>query len=435
MLKVDNENKNTPNRPFSTFDFESSLGNNISKPKDITSDMWVPISVGTPKKAASHSGNLSDRQKPVGNRKQAQNGKTSSQKKRPPQNAAAKKKHPPQSLNPERKKRPPENKTRQQSHTEQRPQYAKSQGEEARNAAWQKKRKIEEQREKKQNENERRRYEKASESYNRQRKQGSSREEISKRRAKKKRRSKRFYAVTITAATLFVAVIATLIYCFAIGSPVKTIIADGKSVYSSEEIVSACGIVSGENIFTVSEKKVNTILTSALPYIGSVELKREFPDKLTLTVTATSEKYLIPNSNGYICLDKNEKVLSVKKQKLKTGVYRLDGFKGQSVKTGTVYEPCKEDQKRFENAKTVIAALENEGLKNANVLKLDSTDNIIVVYDGRFNIYIGSVDNIEKKISLAARVINESVTKTNTGYIDVRYDSRAYFSEGNMEQQ
>ena len=113
-----------------------------------------------------------------------------------------------------------------------------------------------------------------------------------------KRRSKRFYAVTITAATLAVAGIATLIFCFAVGSPVKTITASGKSVYSSDEIVSACGIVPGENIFTVSEKKVNAILTSALPYIGSVKVKRDFPDKLSLTVTATSEKYA---DNGIEC--------------------------------------------------------------------------------------------------------------------------------------
>ena len=425
---MDNENKNNSGRPFSTFDFESSLGNNISKPKDITSDMWVPISAGATKENAPHPGNLTDRQKPVSNREQSRKKKRPPQKKRPAQSANTAKKRAPQ--NGERTKNRPAPQKSQNP-----PRRERTQNTHAQRAAEQKRRKIEEQRKRKQNENERRRYEKASESYDRQRKQGSSREEISKKRAKKKRRSKRFYAVTITAATLFAAVIATLVYCFAIGSPVKTITADGKSVYSSEEIVSACGIVAGENIFTVSEKKVNTILTSALPYIGSVELKREFPDKLTLTVTATSEKYLIPNSSGYICLDGNEKVLSLKKQKLKTGVYRLDGFKGQSVKTGTTYEPCAEDQKRFENAKTIIAALENEGLKKANVLKLASTDSIIVVYDRRFNIYLGSVDNIEKKISLAARVIKENVTKTNTGYIDVRYDSRAYFNEGNMNQQ
>lgn len=437
---MDNENKNNFNRPIGTFDFANSLGDNVSKPKDITSDMWVPISAGTSKKNAPPA-NLSDRQKPVKNRAQSQNKNRQTKKKRPPQSGNTAKKRPPQNSSSPAKKRPPQNAERAQSrpvpqnNNRRLAQNENNQTEQARKAAAKKRRKVEEQREKKQNETERRRYEKASENYNRQRKQGSSREEISKKRAKKKRRSKRFNAVTITAATLFIAVIATLVYCFAIGSPIKTIAVGGKSVYSSDEIVAACSVVPGDNIFTVSEKKVNAALSSSLPYIGSVKIKREFPDKLTVTVSATSEKYLIPNTNGYICLDKNEKILSTKKQKLQSGAFRLDGFKGQSVKTGTTYVPCAEDEKRFESAKAIIAALENEGLKKANVLKLASVDDIIVVYDKRFNIYLGSADNIEKKISLASRVIKDSVTKSNTGYIDVRYDSRAYFNEGNMNQQ
>lgn len=434
---MDNENKNGFDRPFSTFDWSNSLGDNVSKPKDITSDMWVPISTGANKKGTAHSGNLSDRQKPVQSRSGAQKKKKSAQNKRPLQNAKTSQKNKPPQKRPEHKnstQRPHQKRPLPQKN----PQSAKgrpSQSEEARRIALEKRKRAERERERRQYENERRQYERASASYNRQRYEGSSREEISKKRAKKKRRSKRFYAVTITAATLFVAVIATLVYCFAIGSPIKTIVASGKSVYSADEIVAACSVVPGDNIFTVSEKKINKVLSSSLPYIGSVKIKRDFPDKLTLSVTATNEKYLIVNANGYICLDKDEKILSTKKQKLSAGVYRLDGFKGQSVKAGTNYEPCKEDQKRFENAKAIIAALENEGLKKANVLKLASTDNIIVVYDKRFNIYVGSVDNIEKKISLASQVIKESVSKTNTGYIDVRYDSRAYFNEGNMNQQ
>ena len=302
-----------------------------------------------------------------------------------------------------------------------------------RSAAKEKREQLEKARERRAYENEKRQYEKASESYNRQRYRGSSREELSKKRAKKKRRSKSFYAVTITAGILLAAVTATLVYCFAVGSPIAAIEVSGKSAYSSGEVISACGVVTGENIFTVSEKKVNAVLCRALPYIGSVKLKRNFPDKLVLVVTPTSEKYLIANKNSYICLDKNGKILSAKKQKVRNGVYRLDGFKGQSVQPGEIYTPCKEDEKRFESAKRIVAALEGASIKKANVIKLDSADNIIVVYDSRFNIYLGSADNAEDKLSLAAKVIKSSVTNNNTGYIDVRYDSRAYFNEGKME--
>lgn len=424
-LKVDNENKNNPNRPFSTFDWSNLTDEHISRPKDVTSDMWTPISAGKPQPDRRPSGNLVDRQKSEkstakesgGAKNKNSTSRSKSKSARPPQKNKA---HP---------SRPAQKKS---AHTAKQKKPAPQESA-RRSAAKEKRAQLEKARERRAYENEKRQYEKASESYNRQRYRGSSREELSKKRAKKKRRSKSFYAVTITAGILLAAVTATLVYCFAVGSPIAVIEVSGKSAYSSGEVISACGVVTGENIFTVSEKKVNAVLCRALPYIGSVKLKRNFPDKLVLVVTPTSEKYLIANKNSYICLDKNGKILSAKKQKVRNGVYRFDGFKGQSVQPGELYSPCREDEKRFESAKRVVAALEGASIKKANVIKLDSADNIIVVYDSRFNIYLGSADNAEDKLSLAAKVIKRSVTSNNTGYIDVRYDSRAYFNEGKME--
>lgn len=423
VLKVDNENKNNPNRPFSTFDWSNLTDEHISRPKDVTSDMWTPISTGKPQPDRRPSGNLVDRQKSVKSTAKGSGGAKN-------KNSASRSK----STRPPQKNRPQTAGASQKKSAHPAKQKKPAPQESARrSAAKEKREQLEKARERRAYENEKRQYEKASESYNRQRYRGSSREELSKKRAKKKRRSKSFYAVTITAGILLAAVTATLVYCFAVGSPIAAIEVSGKSAYSSGEVISACGVVTGENIFTVSEKKVNAVLCRALPYIGSVKLKRNFPDKLVLVVTPTSEKYLIANKNSYICLDKNGKILSAKKQKVRDGVYRLDGFKGQSVQPGESYTPCKEDEKRFESAKRIVAALEGASIKKANVIKLDSADNIIVVYDSRFNIYLGSADNAEDKLSLAAKVIKSSVTNNNTGYIDVRYDSRAYFNEGKME--
>lgn len=431
VLKVDNEKKNNPERPFSTFDWSNMIDPNVSRPKDITSDMWVPISAGKSRPDRRPSGNLVDRQKELKNTaKSSGSKKKTTQKRGSGKSARPPEKKKPQSAKAAQKKAPPA--ARKESAKAGERQKSAPQENERRKAARERQAELERARRRRAYENEKRQYEKESESYNRQRYRGSSREELSRKRAGKKRRSKSFYAVTITAGVLLVAVIATLVYCFAVGSPITAIEVSGKSAYSANEVVSACGVITGENIFTVSEKKVDAVLRKALPYIGSVKIKCNFPDRLVLNVTATSEKYLISGKNSYICLDKDEKILSVKKQKTRSGVYRFDGFKGQSVQPGEIYTPCKEDEQRFESAKRIVAALESSEIKKANVIKLDSTDNIVVVYDSRFNIFLGTVDNAENKLSLAANVIKSSVTKSNTGYIDVRYDSRAYFNEGKM---
>ena len=106
-------------------------------------------------------------------------------------------------------------------------------------------------REQKRLENDRKRYEKSSREYNKQRSAGKAGEEITKKRARKKRRSKRFYALLVTGVTLLAATAAVLIYCFAVGSPISEIVVDGESIYSAKEIGASCGVVVGDNIFTV----------------------------------------------------------------------------------------------------------------------------------------------------------------------------------------
>lgn len=438
------DNNKNSNNPFGTFDWTKGSSGPVSKPKDITSDMWTPISAGTPSSQPASSSRLNDRERPAPKSGGAPRGQ-----KRPPsgkgKQAAQKKKNtPPQKKAQNAKKRPPE-KAAKGAPPQKRPQ----QGERRPGAGTQNRSQQPQQRkapprpnghdaarEQKRLENDRKRYEKSSREYNRQRSAGKAGEEITKKHAKKRRRSKRFNALLVTCVTLLAATAAVLIYCFAVGSPISEITVDGESIYSANEITASCGVVVGDNIFTVGKKRVSAAVCKALPYISSVEVKRSFPDKLCLTVTPTADKYLIKTKSGaYICLDENDKVLSLKKKKVKSGSFRLEGFEGQEVEVGTQYVPCKEDEARFNIAKTVAAAIEGSSLKNVNVINLADTDSVVAVYDSHYNIFVGSADDVENKISLAASVLKKSAAKDGKGYVDVRISGMAAFYEGSMEPQ
>ena len=432
--KVDNSKNSNADRPFGTFDWTNLSPEQVNKPKDITSDMWTPISAGKVYSQTPPPSRLDDREKGGQKKKTAprQTGKQTTAKKSP--SAAGKKTAAPSKKAPQSKKRKPAGKRGEQSgRTPERPaQTARRRPPENQRARTQ----IEAQREQKRLENDRKRYEKSSREYNRQRSAGKAGEEITKKRAKKKRRSKHFYALVVTGVTLFVAACAALVFCFAVGSPIAQINVEGESIYSAGEIMNSCGVVIGDNIFTVSRKRVNEAVCRALPYIGSVEVRRSFPDKLSLTVQATEDKYLIKTKNSsYICLDENCKVLSVKKKKVKKGSFRFDGFEGQTVQTGAQYTPCEQDKQRFEVAKRIVEALESNSLKEANVIDLTDLDKLSAVYDSRYKIIIGSTDKLESKIALAASTLRKSASKKGTGYVDVRFEGMAAFAEGNMEAQ
>lgn len=429
MPKVDNNNKNS-NSQFGTFDWSNPSSGPASRPKDITSDMWTPISAGKSARQPSSSSCLSDRERPAPKKNEALRGQ------KRPQPAQKKKSTQPQKKTQGAKKRPPERTAQGESRVKARQPDRRHGAETKRPQQHKPAPKANAAREQKRLESDRKRYEKSSREYNKQRSAGRAGEEITKKRAKKKRRSKRFYAVLVTGITLLAATAAVLIYCFAVGSPISEITVDGESIYSAKEISASCGVVVGDNIFTVGKQRVNEAVCKALPYIGSVEVKRSFPDKLSLTVTPTADKYLIKTKSGaYICLDENDKVLSLKKKKVKNGSFRLEGFEGQEAEPGTQYVPCEADEKRFETGKRIAAAFESSTLKNVNVIDLSDTDAIVAVYDSRYNIFIGSTENLENKIALAASTLRKNAVKNGRGYVDVRFSSMAAFYEGSMEPQ
>lgn len=199
--KVDNSKNSNADRPFGTFDWTNLSPEQVNKPKDITSDMWTPISAGKVYSQTPPPSRLDDREKGGQKKKTAprQTGKQTTAKKSP--SAAGKKTAAPSKKAPQSKKRKPAGKRGEQSgRTPERPaQTARRRPPENQRARTQ----IEAQREQKRLENDRKRYEKSSREYNRQRSAGKAGEEITKKRAKKKRRSKHFYALVVTGVTLF----------------------------------------------------------------------------------------------------------------------------------------------------------------------------------------------------------------------------------------
>ena len=87
--------------------------------------------------------------------------------------------------------------------------------------------------------------------------------------------------------------------------PIKTITVNysGKK-YTKEQILQAANIKAGDNYIMLSPKDVNRKVTEQLPYIGSVELKKQFPDKVLVVPKETSAAYCIKANKKFVILDK-----------------------------------------------------------------------------------------------------------------------------------
>lgn len=236
---------------------------------------------------------------------------------------------------------------------------------------------------------------------------------------------------------VFVAFIATVI--FAIGAYVYNNVAlvqninvEGGSAYSMKKIVKNCGVMKGDKLLSVREKRVREILIKELPYIKDVTVSYGFPDTVTITVTPTEDKFLIAHKNKYLRIDKDGKVVSASKTKMKDGLYKIEGLTYVKTAVSQVYQPIEAETKKYEMARNIAAEAELAGILNG-IIDVTDMDRITFTYDSRIKIYLGDAKDLQTKMSFAAKTISSAASGNKTGYIDMRFSERGYFSEGSMD--
>ncbi len=261
---------------------------------------------------------------------------------------------------------------------------------------------------------------------------GKSPSEMSKERAAKKRK-KRIRRNIISVSLFLVFIIAFLgIYIYSKGAPVAVIKVEGDSIYTKEEIITAAGVSVGDNMFALREENINTLIAAELPYVHSIEIKRQLPDSITLCVTATTDKYLIVNGKNYICVDGYGKILSDEVKDLQEGFFRIKGFKKiQDVQIGAQYTPDEADSERYEIVKSIVTAAENQGIIKSGVINASDLRNVRL-YSGGIMIYLGTCFDVERQITDAGNIISTQFTEGEKGYINVKTKAPA-FQKGTLK--
>lgn len=266
--------------------------------------------------------------------------------------------------------------------------------------------------------------------------QGFSYDEMRNRKSRETRRKAKIIAVATVTFVLLVVFFCVGVYVYQNGATVANVNVEGESRYKDKKITETANIYVGINMLSVREKAVNDAVTKALPYIKDVQVDYRFPDTLVLNVTSTEEKLLLMNGTGYICLDADGKVLSLKKKKLTDGRYLVDGLEEQGAVTGESFVPTENNKDRYEKVKEIVSVLEKSGNFIKGTINVADLKDVSVIYDSRINIYLGDCSRLESQLEAAMNVIaqDEDIINGQTGYIETRYEGQTTFKPGSMKK-
>lgn len=202
----------------------------------------------------------------------------------------------------------------------------------------------------------------------------------------------------------------------------------GELPYSDQEVIAASGISLNENILTCDADEVGAKLSKALPYIGGAKVKRSLNGKVVITVELTPGCYSFSLGEKIVVVDPDGKVLEHKAEQSEDTYTEIVGADLSQATPGEKVELV--DQGMFTLLSDMYTKLENAGVNNVTSIDVTDVYDVTIVYDGRITMELGDTNNLDKKLALAAMVIQREnqIDPEQHGVIDLgAVEGKAFF--------
>ena len=252
-----------------------------------------------------------------------------------------------------------------------------------------------------------------------------------RRRAYEKRRrqvqrNRRIFASFVL---LTVVLISVVILSLTVFFKIDTIKVKGDSRYDTSQIIEASGIVKGKNLFLISVSSSQESITEKLPYISKAVITRRLPSSVIIEIESTDAVFCFNTGSGYALTDPDGKVLElVSEDKIPENAAVINASGAYFAETGQTIKADDEDE--WTLLKTVFSAVKESGIKDVTEINVVSQSNIYLVYQNRFNLKLGTTNELVYKLKSAVEIIKkeDEINPTTKGDIFLSNPGNAYVS-------
>ena len=208
---------------------------------------------------------------------------------------------------------------------------------------------------------------------------------------------------------------------------IETVHVTGNSRYREEEILEASGIRIGDNMFLMNKFRAAESVTALLPYVETVQIRRQIPTTLQIDVTECSTPAAIKqdgtvwliNGDGKIVDSVSSAVWSDYPQV--TGITLLDPVIGQTIAVEA------EAESSYMKLFDLLGQLERrEMLSDVQAIHLEDSSVITMRYLDRFDVIFGYEADFAYKLDYLCAVV-QRLEVNETGTIDMTQNDKASF--------
>lgn len=213
---------------------------------------------------------------------------------------------------------------------------------------------------------------------------------------------------------------------------IETAFVTGSSIYSVEEIIRVSGIQGGDNMIRKNLGKAEQSIVSELIYIETAEISRKLPSSVEILVTPCTETASLESEDGFIIVSGAGKILRMSEEPAEGTQIFYGAEPAEGLETGMEFASADEGK-----TEVIFGLMSRSGNPLAGkITSFDVSDrlNISCVYDGRIEIELGVITDVDYKFKFANEILTTKISPDAEGRLKMFGDEAQFLSKSDLEQ-
>lgn len=259
--------------------------------------------------------------------------------------------------------------------------------------------------------------------------QGSRNDRIKDSQQERKKNHKRNNNLIIS--MVFIVAIAVIGIFAAFALKVNVIEVSGSDRYSDASVLLAAGLDTSDSMLLLNAKSLENKLETLLPFIEKAQIKRMWPDKISVVLTDAVPSLAVDSGEGYVLMNNSLKVLDDDAVTVGSDTAILKGVKISSAIPGKTVELT--DDISTDDFSSLANALTESGIKGITEYDLSVISDISVILDHRIEVKFGTLAGAAEKFRFGKEVIDKTVASDSrhSMIVDLTADGKAYVRDKN----
>ena len=208
---------------------------------------------------------------------------------------------------------------------------------------------------------------------------------------------------------------------------VKEIIVDGNTMYSDTEILNASSFKRGDALLFINTSEAEKKIYKSFPYVDDVKIHKQFPNKLKINISTAIRRFSILKDDVFYVISERKKFLETVSE-LPSETLELRGVEFEIDENGKVVYSNSDLE---ETLAEIINEVLNVGLNGIRVIDFTNPENIVMNYEDRISIIVGSKQDLHYKMVTAKEIITNKINQPEKGELDLRdltKGNKSYFT-------